>query len=503
MNKESRGSFSGFRRVALIIFLISGFCFIEGSRVYAADKSVAEEILDILKAGNQISDAQYDVLMLKAKAEKQALQLEKEALGKEREVLRNERAALKGEGAGFAGKNAFKVKDNDLRVYWKEGMRLETRDKKFKLKFGGRIQADFAAVDADDDIKDAFNDGFEGHGAEFRRARLYVSGSIFDDVVFKTEYDFTEGDVDFNDMWLGLRNLPFIGRARIGHQKEPFSLEALTSSKYNPFMERGLPNAFSPGRNTGIGFDNAVLDKRMTWGFGVFQNADSFGDAFSDRSDYNVTARIAGLPFYEEKGKKLVHLGGGYSHQFRNDSNDDNAIRYRSKPEANQTGRLVDTGKILADGADLFNFEAALVWGSLSLQGEYFFSTLDADQSGDPDFSGYYALISYFLTGEHRPYNAKAGYFGRLKPLKNYSPSKGGPGAWELAARYSSIDLNDAGIRGGEEDNITLGVNWYLNPNTRITLNYVHAEVEDRDSGGISIDDGSSDIIQSRFQVDF
>lgn len=93
---------------------------------------------------------------------------------------------------------------------------------------------------------------------------------------------------------------------------------------------------------------------------------------FSDTSDYNVTARITGLPLYEEEGKKLVHIGAGYARLFRNDSNGDNAIRYRSKPKANLvSGRLVDTGKILADSADLFNFEAAFVWDPLSLQGEY------------------------------------------------------------------------------------------------------------------------------------
>ena len=70
----------------------------------------------------------------------------------------------------------------------------------------------------------------------------------------------------------------------------------------------------------------------------------------------------------------------------------------------------------------------------------------------------------------------------------------GGSGAWEIAFRYSSADLTDAGIAGGEEDNITVGVNWYPNPATRLMINYVMADVD-----GV----GDGDFILVRWQVDF
>jgi phosphate-selective porin OprO/OprP len=495
MVKKNGVFLSTFSWLALIVFLIAG-CLLFGSTWgYAAEKSVAEEILDVLKAGNQISEVQYNLLMQKARAEKLELQ-------KEREALRKERAALKVEKQGMAPLAVEDVKDNDLHTFWKEGLRFDSRDKQFKIKVGGRIQADFASISADNDIEDAFTSDFQGHGTEFRRARLFVSGTLYDDIIFKAQYDFAGGDADFNDMWLGLNNLPMVGRVRIGHQKEPLSLEALTSSNHNPFMERGLPNAFSPGRNTGIGFNDAVLENRMTWGLGFYQNVGSFGGSFSDTADFNLTGRISGLPYFERKGRELVHLGVGYSHQFRNDSGNGTSIQYRARPESNLANRLVDTGPIAADGVDLYNAEAAMVWGPLSLQGECFYSAVDSNTAGDPNFSGYYALISYFLTGEYRPYNAKMGSFGRLKPKNDYDLSNGSYGAWELAARYSSIDLNDAGIQGGEVADFTLGINWYLNPNSRVTLNWVHAEIEDR-TQGVTIGDGSADIVQSRFQVDF
>jgi phosphate-selective porin OprO and OprP len=48
-----------------------------------------------------------------------------------------------------------------------------------------------------------------------------------------------------------------------------------------------------------------------------------------------------------------------------------------------------------------------------------------------------------------------------------------------LAARLSYIDLNDAGISGGQMTDMTLGANWYLNPFTKVQANYVHAFVQD------------------------
>jgi phosphate-selective porin OprO/OprP len=68
-----------------------------------------------------------------------------------------------------------------------------------------------------------------------------------------------------------------------------------------------------------------------------------------------------------------------------------------------------------------------------------------------------------------------------------------------LAARYSTVDLNDADVEGGEQYDITGGLNWYLNPNTRIMLNYVYADLE----GRANVKDDDINVFQARFQVDF
>jgi phosphate-selective porin OprO/OprP len=282
-----------------------------------------------------------------------------------------------------------------------------------------------------------------------------------------------------------------VGNFRVGHFKEPFSLEELTSSKYITFMERGLPNAFAIGRNTGLGIFNTAFDKRMTWAVGAFIDADDFGNSIGG-GEYNVALRVTGLPWYEEKGRRLVHLGTSYSYG----NTPDDAVRFRERPEAHLAPRYVDTGTFDAKNRNFVGFEAALVYDSLSVQGEVTGAFVDRKASGvdDPNFGGAYIYASYFLTGEHRPYKTSSGTFTNLKPENNFLNGEGGLGAWEVAARYSHIDLDDEGIRGGTLNDFTLGLNWYLNPNYRVSFNYIRAHLN-----GV----GDTNIFEMRYQVAF
>jgi phosphate-selective porin OprO/OprP len=124
------------------------------------------------------------------------------------------------------------------------------------------------------------------------------------------------------------------------------------------------------------------------------------------------------------------------------------------------------------------------------------YDSVNTTFDGRRAFSGYYAQASYFLTGESRPYKNFTGVFDRVKPKENFAWGKG-LGAWELTLRYSFVDLNDGGIRGGEETNYTAGVNWYLNPNVRLMLNYTLADIVH------DLYEGDIDMLQARFQVDF
>ena len=107
------------------------------------------------------------------------------------------------------------------------------------------------------------------------------------------------------------------------------------------------------------------------------------------------------------------------------------------------------------------------------------------------DFNAFYISTGYFITGEHRNYKASDGAFSRTDPKRNFGE---GPGAFEVVARFSAIDLDDTDINGGTLSEITLGLNWYLNPSTRLMFNYLIADVKDK---------GKLTSFQTRFHIFF
>lgn len=362
---------------------------------------------------------------------------------------------------------------DDWVAKWSNGHKIENGEKGHKLKFGGRIQADYQFADSD---TFSVEDGFE-----FRRARLFFSGTVYDRIEFKAQYDFAGGDADFKDVWLGIKN--DWGKIKFGHFKESFSLEELTSSKYLTFLERSLPvQAFAPSRNSGVGFEGHNGDK-FNWGVGWFYDADDFGVS-TDEDNTNITGRVAFRPYFDDGS--LFHIGIGATFKDRASS-----IRFRARPENHIGGRLVDTGNFAADSADIFNVELATVAGPFWASAEYFTADVSTPGGSDPSFDGAYVQAGYFFTGESRAFKSSSGSFDRIKPGTNFGA---GSGAWELKFRYSTIDLTDGAISGGEEDNLSVGINWYLNPVTRMMIDYIDADVD-----GV----GDAQYFLMRWQVDF
>lgn len=376
---------------------------------------------------------------------------------------------------------------SSLRWYWDEGLQAESPNRNFRFEIGGRLMNDWAFMGEDRDIRNLF--GNLQDGTEFRSSRFGIEGTIYDRVEFSTEYDFSGGQANFKDVYLGVLDMPIIGSFRFGHFKEPFSLEENTSGRFTTFMERSLGNTFVPGRQTGMMVHDELMEQRLTWAVGIFRGVDSFGDSSRD-GEYNMTMRVTGLPIYADQGAKLLHLGFAYS--LRNPVA--GFVKITQRPEVNLAPEFVDTGILKADSAKLFGLEGAWLRGPALLQGEFIQNAVVLTQGGNVNFSSWYIQGSYFLTGEYQSYELEDAAFDRVRPRRNLFDDRGGLGAWQLAARYSQLDINDVGVSGGEMRNLTLGLNWYLNPNTRLMWNYVSSELQ-------SV--GEANMLQMRFQVDF
>jgi phosphate-selective porin OprO/OprP len=490
---------SGGRRLAAAFVFAAGLALagpaaadeVAGAAAGAADGTVVEKLLDIMLQQQSITRAQYDALLEQAREEQAA------AAARMAEAAKAEETAPVAAGPPGWG------------IKWDNGFNVAREDGAFKLKFGGRVQLDGAVIATsnglDDDLSSGSGTG-QGNGVEFRRARLFFEGTVYERLFFRAQYDFADGEPAFKDVYMGLRGLGPVGSIQVGQFKEPFFLDEQTSSNYITFMERPLGNAFFPDRNVGAMAFNNALDKRLLWQLGVFRDTDDFGEAFSSfsSSDWDVAARLTGLPIWEDEGSHYLHVGADYVHRFVGSD----SVSYSQRPESHLADRFVNTNGIRAGDTNLFDAELAYVRGPLALQSEYTHSLVNGDDGqSNVGFWGAYGQVSYFLTGEHKVYEPEYGRFGRTKPKANFNPAEGGWGAWEVAARYSYLDLDDSNVRGGRLWDVTAGVNWYLFPNARIMFNYIYADVSGRRAPATSSPftnvGGTGNIVQSRFQIDF
>jgi len=366
--------------------------------------------------------------------------------------------------------------------------KAEAKANHSKLKIGGRIQAD-AAFYKDDPGLDM------GDGAEFRRARLFAKGKI-GDFHYKAQYDFAGNKTKIKDMYIQYTGLPV--HIKVGNFKEPFGLEELTSSKYITFMERAMSDIFAPSRNIGA----ALSGHGDSWSAaaGVFTNGAS-GTTSGVDSKFDATGRLTFAPIHEKT--RVLHLGVGINYSLPDSTR---SLRFDARPESHITHKkLVDITTANVDSVLKYNLEAAAVYGPVSIQGEYTRTNVNFQNgtANEPNFSGYYIYGSWFLTGESRPYSVKKGAFGRVHPNHNFQLGADGWGAWEVATRFSQLDLEDTGFAGGKEQNITVGLNWYPHPHLRWMLNWVHVSVDRSPIATVARNNFGPDVFQMRAQVDF
>lgn len=454
------------------------------------------------------------------------------------------------------------------------GSELQSKNGDFKVKLAGRVQADAAFIQSPDPTRITSIPGGAGvkDAVYFRRLRLGGYGTMWEQIDWATEFDIanTEFNVDPaaggnnpatglrssaafpaggnvmsvaapTDVWMTFRELPAVGNIRVGNQKEMIGLEHMTSSRFLDFMERSpLQDAFNGPNNNGytpgISAYNTAFEDRTTWALGIFKNNDYESGFPYDVGDnnYSYNSRFTWTPYYDEptEGRYLLHMGLGSAVRTFDNSpaayTGGTNIRIRARGDIRNIPstlppNFADTGNFYATDQLLLNPEIALVYGPWLLQVEYehcFMGNVSAIQGApaidNVQFQGGYAEVLYFLTGEHRAYSRQSASFGRVVPNENAYLTKDtglcGIGAWQLAFRYDWLDLNSGAISGGNVSNFTAGVNWFLNPNTKLQLNYVAANVNGAPivagpnnslNGARFVGDGTINSIGARLAWDF
>jgi phosphate-selective porin OprO/OprP len=342
----------------------------------------------------------------------------------------------------------------------------------FKFKLRGVIDADAVVFN---ERKGGYN---YNNGTAFRRARIGLEGDAYKDFKWRIEADFAANAVNLQDVYVqyaGIKPLTIT----LGQHKAPFGLESNNSDNYNTFLERGqFTNAFGTvGAERRIGLSVAYIKDNYTFTAGFFGDNES-----SSRSDTAVDEswgfNARGTWEAVNEPGRILHVGASAFYRGGlKDGTVKKAIRLSDRPNVRVDGGfLSDSGQITSvEDIHYAGAEAAGVYGPVSIVGEY--GRLTADRTGalaDPSFEGFYVYGSWFLTGESRSF--KAGNFDRLVPFNNFDLKSGGLGAWELAVRYDYADFSETPVAarlGNKTNSTTAAVNWYLNPNLKLSFNWV------------------------------
>lgn len=347
------------------------------------------------------------------------------------------------------------------------------------------IVADYTAFDQDD--RSLGQVGVQNDTADLRAARLGAALRSKDEtgwsLFFAVDYQESRTREDETFQLYDLRLRVPVGDVKIdiGKQKQPFVFEVAGLSILNPQQERIL-SPFFVTRSIGVRASGPLAGDRMTWSAGWYNDWLETDNSFSDNAN-DWVGRLTGLVSVSPDNLDYLHLGLG----LRRLGADDGTMRFRGRPGSNVADYYVDTGDFAADHATQLGLE--LVWnhGPFLVAAEHVVSRVNADASDDPYFYGSYAMFSWMLTGESRPYLRELGSTGTVIPRSER-------GAIELVARYSHLNLNDKLIQGGELDKWHLGVNWWLSRQWKAGLSWGAADL---DRFGV---EGQTDMVLTRLQ---
>jgi phosphate-selective porin OprO/OprP len=352
-------------------------------------------------------------------------------------------------------------------------------------------------------------------GANFRRAQIGLVGTAWKDWSYNFTYDFGGNGTEKNGyIYYAYLQYDGLGPLHVrGGAIAPFAgIEDATGSGDLLFLER--PSVTDIARN--------IAGSPGREGIDVFLQGDSYllsaaytskktTDAATFDEQSAIVTRASWLPVSNSDVKWLVDAN--FSHVFHladtAANQGANFFSFSNGPEVGvDASKTVNTGNIDAKRVSEFGFESAATYAGFYAQGGWFrFNVERRTPVPNPNFDGWYATLTYSLTGEEHAYDPTTASFRGLRPT-NPLGSQGGWGAWEIKARYSDINLDyqpllataSGGIAGGKQDVWTVGLNWYPTNGIRFALDYDNISVNHINAPATDI---SASAIALRTQVSF
>lgn len=386
-------------------------------------------------------------------------------------------------------------KDSAKLTAGSRGIAVESADKAFRFQVNGLAQVDTRFyLQGSGNAADTF---------DARRVRPTLRGVLWNDLEFRFTPELS-GTVRILDAYGDYRISDAL-RIQFGNFKAPVGLERLQGGGNIRFNERGYATEFTPARDLGVQLHGKVLDKSLTWKFGVFNGAvDGHNGAAS--TDVNNSFDLAGSlfanPFQGSDSEALRGLGIGFAGSWgRQDRDAAFRVRSTSRLDVARSGDLTEKGTSYR-----LNPQLTYYYGPLGFLGEYIVSSRHLGKAGTAHkrFTNHAwtAQVSYVLTGEDNGY-------GGIRPKSPFKWDGEGFGAWEVALRYTGVrfdkDLWRTGLLGATQakraNTWSVGLNWYLTENFKAALSYDNTHYKDGKAGGG--DRKTDHAILTRFQVAF
>ncbi|MEY4190720.1 MAG: hypothetical protein RIR17_1456 [Planctomycetota bacterium] len=424
-----------------------------------------------------------------------------------------------------------------MKASFKEGFWVESEDKSFTFNFGPMMQFDSGWYSIASQLQPTLDHPLLD-GADLRRLRLNAYGTAYSQFEYRLEVDFS-GGTDFRtltadpqaplfitDAWLAMKDIPFLGTVRIGHQKEYLTFSNGTSDRYHPFMERPLIfDAFEDGNqfDDGITINNSYLDKKLHTWLGLFRTGTRTGAFGVGGGRMAFDQRISYFPVLELEDKKWWIL---QAHGTVRDLPTSSVIAADGTPfrvpnvtlfnrplvragGGFQVPRIISTPTIFSSsGEAAFGLGTHGAIGPFTVGAEYLGNTIRdayintlpgyvstngkaAQSLGNIYNDGFYVESLCFITpGDHRSVLPENPGFSKIRPVRPFQFRRSedgeitrGPGAWEVKFRYDHSNLENSIFAqpfikpfrtGGSLDAFTFGLNWYWNANMSMMADYVY-----------------------------
>lgn len=355
---------------------------------------------------------------------------------------------------------------------------------------GGGLLIDAVAYDQDSASREQFDLTRLG---KLRDARFLINGRIrtkrpitwqtgimYDQVTKTWLFRQTGIMVAVPEIWSHF----FVGRA-----KEGFSINKVMVGYDGWSMER-LPftDATIPLLADGVKWLGHVPAWNWFWNIGWFTDWLSEGQTFSSY-DNQFIVRTGWVPMASDSSGTVLHIAAN----LRRGNVDNDTLRLRSRPEAFGAPYFIDSGPFPARSSRMAGVEAYYRPGPLLIGSEYYWQQVNSPSRGDPSFHGGEVVVTWLVTGETRSYNKVGNYFRAVSPDRTVI--QGGPGAWEVVAKYTYSDLRDRGVDGGILWRVTPMLNWHLTDNVRLEMGYGVGRLDRFDTRG------TTHFLQTRLQL--